>query len=64
VLNLAWVGEEAHTLASTVLAAANRRRLSLVDVTSFAVMRRLGIETAFTFDPHFAEQGFSVIPGE
>jgi len=25
-------------------------------------MRGLGIESAFTFDPHFRERGFQVVP--
>jgi predicted nucleic acid-binding protein len=29
---------------------------------SFEIMRTLGIKTAFTFDPHFKEQGFTAIP--
>jgi predicted nucleic acid-binding protein len=43
------------------LLVANRRDLSLVDCTSFEVMRRNGLEVVFTFDPHFHEQGFQVI---
>jgi predicted nucleic acid-binding protein len=39
-----------------------RRRLSLVDCTSFEVMRRLGITSAFAIDRHFVEQGFEVLP--
>jgi predicted nucleic acid-binding protein len=34
----------------------------LVDWTSFLVMRRLGIDRAFTFDPDFTAQGFRVVP--
>ncbi len=41
---------------------AGRRALSLVDCASLVVMRRLGVEKAFTFDRHFAEQGFMLIP--
>jgi len=41
-----------------LLISANLRKLSLVDCTSFVLMRRLGVETAFAFDQHFVEQGF------
>ena len=38
------------------------RQLSLVDCTSFVVMRQIGIDDVFAFDRHFAEQGFTVLP--
>ena len=34
---------------------------SPVDCASFAIMRRHGIETAFTFDRHFKAAGFTVL---
>jgi predicted nucleic acid-binding protein len=33
----------------------------LTDATSFAIMERLGILEAFSFDRHFRQFGFSVI---
>jgi predicted nucleic acid-binding protein len=48
--------------AMSALLAANRRTLSLVDCTSFEIMRESGLDTVFTFDAHFSEQGFKVIP--
>jgi predicted nucleic acid-binding protein len=34
---------------------------TLTDATSFAMMERLRIGTAFTFDRHFAQYGFAVL---
>jgi uncharacterized protein len=57
-----WVNEEQHARAIDTVFEANRRKLSLVDCSAFESMHRLGIETAFTFDHHFREEGFKVIP--
>jgi predicted nucleic acid-binding protein len=62
LLIIEWLTNEHHQAAASLILTANRRNLSLVDCASFNAMRRLGIQTAFTFDPHFAEQGFTVIP--
>lgn len=61
-VNVVWVEEGLHRLASGALLAARRRDLSLVDCVSFAVMRQRGIRTAFALDRHFAEQGFDLLP--
>ena len=37
---------------------AQRRNLSLVDLTSFDAMRQLAIRTALAFDQHFQEMGY------
>jgi predicted nucleic acid-binding protein len=37
-------------------------KLSLCDAASFVVMRERGIRVAFTFDHHFAEAGFELVP--
>lgn len=62
VLSVHWISADDHRDAVQALLTANRRELSLVDCTSFAAMRRLGIRTAFVFDEHFAEQGFTCLP--
>lgn len=36
---------------------------SYTDCTSFAVMDRLKVKTAFTFDSHFAAMEYQVVPG-
>ena len=62
VLSLRWVAETVHGAGLSALLTAGRERLSLVDCTSFELMRRLGVRTAFTFDRHFHEQGFACLP--
>jgi predicted nucleic acid-binding protein len=62
VLDVHWIDEAGHEAAVSAYLAANRRALSLVDCASFQVMRERAIRRAFTFDPHFAEHGFEVIP--
>ena len=37
---------------------------SAVDCTSFALMLRLGVKSAFTFDKHFRTAGFQIIEGQ
>lgn len=62
VVMIHLVDREIHRSSVSALLSAARRNLSLVDCVSFEIMRTLGVNTAFTFDPHFKEQGFSVIP--
>lgn len=62
LLHLVWVDRELHDCGQGALLSAQRRQLSLVDCVSFESMRRHGIRQAFAFDPHFAEQGFLVLP--
>ena len=53
-----WVSEELHREAVDRLAQTARRRLSLIDLTSFLVMRYRGVKTAFAFDDDFVREGF------
>ena len=62
IVEVIWVDEALHNRALSALLATDRRRVSLVDCTSFETMRHLGLSRAFTFDRHFAELGFEVIP--
>jgi uncharacterized protein len=61
-VHVVWIDEGLHARGLSGLLAARRRDLSLVDCTSFAVMRSLGLRRVFTLDPHFVEQGFEVVP--
>jgi predicted nucleic acid-binding protein len=59
-VTVAWLDRELHERATAAQIVADRRRLSLVDCTSFLLMRHQGISRAFTFDEHFREQGFEI----
>jgi predicted nucleic acid-binding protein len=61
ILKIEWIEKNDHEASLSALLTANRRQLSLVDCSSFVVMRRMGIRTALAFDAHFREQGFTVI---
>ena len=61
VLRVYWVTESDHQTAMEVVVAADRRRLSLVDCTSFLTMRARGVVDVFCFDKHFEEQGFNFV---
>ncbi len=62
ILELQWIAAGDHRGATQAVLAADRRSLSLVDCTSFQIMRRLGLKTVFAFDRHFTEQGFITLP--
>ena len=59
-VSVRYIGEDLHQQAVEALLTADRRELSLVDCTSFAMMRRLGLDHAIAFDGHFSEQGFQL----
>ncbi len=62
ILHVEFVTPEIHQLGTVALLAAARRGLSLVDCVSLEVMRESHIKSAFTFDGHFREYGFTAVP--
>ena len=60
-LRVAWIDAEIHAAAVAAVLAMGRRGLSLVDCSSFEIMRRRGIARAFHFDRHFRQQGFESV---
>lgn len=61
-LAVVWVDRGTYEAAMAALLTANARDVSLVDWTSFAVMRASGWRRAFAFDDDFARQGFETLP--
>jgi predicted nucleic acid-binding protein len=58
------VGEEGFRRAFEIWRLAGRKQLSLVDITSFNLMRGKGTESALAFDRHFGKQGFQIPGGD
>ncbi len=61
LIGVEWVDHEVHSAGMAALLSSGKKALSLVDCTSFEVMRKLGIRKAFAFDRHFKQQGFQVL---
>ena len=62
LMHTLWVDEGLHATALSALVTTGRRELSLVDCTSFELMRRHGIRHAMALDDDFARQGFELSP--
>ncbi|NVM22933.1 MAG: PIN domain-containing protein [Desulfobacterales bacterium] len=60
LLEIVWVDAEWHGRAIQRLLTQNNRNLSLVDCLSFEIMEAREITEAFTFDRHFADNGFTI----
>ena len=56
-----FVPEAWESDAEAILGRFGDQDFSYVDATSFTVMRRLLLSTAFAFDHHLAVAGFSLI---
>lgn len=61
-LSVRFVDERLHNRAVTALLAADRRRDSFVDRTSFELMREENITAALALDDDFSNEGFTLIP--
>jgi predicted nucleic acid-binding protein len=60
LLDVLWVDEAAHERALDELLLRDTRKLSLVDSTSFVLMRANRVDRAFAFDGHFREEGYTL----
>jgi predicted nucleic acid-binding protein len=60
-LHVEQVIEADQEAARALVLAEDGRDYSLTDASSFCVMRRLGVSTAFSYDKHFAGAGFACV---
>ena len=56
------IDDKLHAAVVAALIAGSRRKLSLVDCTSFELMRRHGLTEALALDDDFTRQGFRLVP--
>ena len=61
LLDVVWVDETLHDAGLDLLLKRNKRLVSLVDAVSFVTMRQRNVAEAFAFDPHFEQEGFSLV---
>lgn len=63
-----WIIEsvsfEDEEIAWNIITKNADKNYSYTDATSFAIMKRLGLTTAFTYDHHFSQHGMTVIPDQ
>lgn len=57
-----FVDRELLSDATAIMEKFADKRLSLTDCTSMALMRRIGLQAAFTFDSDFRDCGFGMVP--
>jgi predicted nucleic acid-binding protein len=55
------VDESLHNVGLDLLLERGKQPLSLVDAVSFVTMRHRSLDQAFAFDPHFEQEGFSLV---
>jgi predicted nucleic acid-binding protein len=62
LLDVVWVDAATHRAAASAMLSGSRRRISLVDCSSFEIMNKGGLKIAFSLDRHFRDQGFLCVP--
>ncbi len=61
LLDVRWVDDGLHERGLDLLLSKKKRGLSLVNAISFVAASDEGLEEAFAFDRHFAEEGLSPV---
>jgi len=61
VIDVAPIDHDLYSLAVAASRESTSARISLVDRTSFAFMRSMGISRAFAYDDDFGREGFELV---
>lgn len=57
-----WIDEGLFERATDIFRKSEHKSWSFTDCASFALMQDLSVSEAFTFDNHFREAGFQLLP--
>jgi len=60
-INIIWVDEKIHNNCLNNLIAAEKRKISLTDYSSFYILDNFNIDKVFTFDKHFKEKDYKFL---
>jgi predicted nucleic acid-binding protein len=61
IVNIIWVDEKINNECLNNLIAAEKRKISLTDYSSFYILDSFKIGRVFTFDKHFKEKGYQIL---
>jgi len=62
LVGVLWVTEALEKAACNIFEKHSDKEYSFTDCTSFALMDSEAIRNAFTFDEHFSQQGYNIVP--
>jgi len=62
LISILWIDEATEKNAWEIFRKNKDKDFSFTDCTSFALMERAPIRTAFTFDKHFSQYGLEAVP--
>jgi len=62
LLRILWVERDVESGGWKIFKTHKDKGYSFTDCTSFALMETQAIRNAFTFDRHFAQYGFNILP--
>ena len=64
ICQLLEVNQKLRQKAWDIFVKYDDKKFSFTDCTSFAIMDELDIKLAFSFDAHFKQYGFSILPAK
>ena len=61
IIKIIWIDEEIHNNSLNNLIAAEKKKISLTDYSSFYILDNYNIDKVFTFDKHFKEKSYKIL---